>query len=133
MKEKLSIVLVAIIILANTIGVNATTKTIAIPRLGYGETKLSATRTGKYSYVQARCKAVYPQGSYDSDTFTKIRVKIRDEYDTLMSDYLALTEGKALSNITLFEGYLDIKKIKFCFYGNSTEYPATAEVEYLAK
>lgn len=97
-------------------------------------TSVSDTRTGKYSYVETRCYAVYPT-SGGTDTYSKVRVRVTSSGGTLLcaKNYYTLSET-ATSNkkIQLKDGYLNNTSIKFQFCGNTTN-AVKADVWYDAK
>lgn len=109
-------------------------QTINIPA-DLKKTTISATRTGNYSYVTARCYSVYPT-SGGVDTFSKIRCEITDSSGNRINSnqdgktYFTLPETHtSATKIGIQEGKLGNKSIKFAFYGNSV-YAARAEVGY---
>ena len=110
-------------------------QTITIPALGTGEKKLSATRSGKNAFVSVNCYAVYPIGSYESDNFTKMRVRIRNANLTKISSEVILDEGAGAQSIELYDSLISEtpQNIYFCFYGNSANYDAKADVGYDAR
>lgn len=96
-----------------------------------GTAWIMTERTGNYSYVLAKCVAVYPDGEYDTDNYTKIRCRITQGTNgTLWSDEYVLEEGKAGKRIDLYEGNLTYKKVTFNFYGNTTGLTAYTHVKY---
>lgn len=142
MKDKilrgLSVMIASATILGGTIGANAATRvTIKIPALNDGERKVEDTRSGNNAYVSANCHAVYPTGNYSEDNFSKMRVRIRcantaNNLQAMSSEYV-LTEGQGSKNISIYNSVITKKKIYFCFYGNSENYNAYADVTYNAR
>lgn len=142
MKEKffrgLSVMITSATILGATIGVNAATRvTIKIPALNAGERKVEDTRSGDHAYVVANCHAVYPTGNYSEDNYSRMRVRIRcantaNNLQSMSSEY-TLTEGQGSKSISIYNSMLPKKKIYFCFYGNSENCNAYADVTYNAK
>lgn len=108
----------------------AAQKTISIPALNNGYTKISDTRSGKYSYVWAKCVAVYPEGRYDKDNFEKIRVRIFNSSDKPISNLMTLKEGTGNQRVSLYSNCMKYKNIKFGFCGNSEKYRAETRVGY---
>lgn len=88
------------------------------------------TRSMASSKVYARCYAVYPTDG-GGDTFTKIRVRLRDGDGYILSDIKTLYDT-ATENTTIIikDGYLDRQKIYFVFSGNNPDYGAYADVYY---
>ncbi len=93
----------------------------------YSPTQVSISRSLQYSYVSAKCLAVYPTSG--TDTFTKIRAYISRADRTNISDTYILTEGNDYTFVRLHEGYLNLQYVYLNFTGNSTS-EAWAEVVY---
>lgn len=114
--------------------VNGAESTITL-KVNQGGTHLESTRTGKYSYAEARCIAVYPQGG-GVDNFTKIRVKLCDTFvmcegfPPISDEYILYESAGGNTQLYFWEGYLSKKRFTFCFYGNNPELAAEAKVYY---
>ena len=137
LKEKLGKIIVTSLVAGSIISsashAFAAQKTISIPKLGQGYTKISDTRSGKNGYVLAKCVAVYPKGTYDEDNFRNIRVCILDSQGGHISNEKTITEGTGYQKVKLYEHCMGCKNIKFGFCGNSANYAANAIVGYDAK
>lgn len=110
----------------------AKNETITLAKNQVWNTRSEISRTAKYSYVQAKCVAVYPTSG--SDNFSKIQCTVANSSGTAIAakDYYTLTEGNAYSNMTIKEGSLNVKTVKFKFRGNSSS-GAKADVTYVGK
>ena len=135
MKRRFTALFLTVFVVVATLCVSAsaTRTTITLPE-NYGWVSKSATRSGSYSYTEARCHSVYPTGG-GADFFGKIRAKVTDTSNNNICDktYYTLDEG-ATSNTKIYleEGELDHTSIRFKFCGNSNA-GANADVTYLAK
>lgn len=104
-------------------------QTIRLPKNKVWMTAGDTSRSGNYSYVRASCDSVYPiQGN---DTFQRIQVRVKDTKGHVISvePYTVLKEGAGQKNVTLKEGYLAARTVKFQFRGNS-DAEAYAVVNY---
>ena len=130
----LSVVCTATVILSVPITSMAANKTIYIAKLGdYSNyTKVRDTRSRKHDYVKAMCHAVWSnQHPEFTKDFKRIRVRIKRHSDgTEMSREVTLVEGNSMSNIEIVSNMRGVKDIDFVFYGNSSKYPAHANVGY---
>lgn len=137
LKEKIQKIIVAGLLAGTFVSctgnVFAAQKTITIPALNDGYTKISDTRSGKYSYVWAKCVAVYPKGVYSKDNFEKIRVRIFNTSGKNISGRYTLKEGLSNQEIHLYDNCMNYKKVVFGFCGNSEKYNAQARVGYDAR
>lgn len=136
-KKVISFVVVTMAFCSNVLNVSAVRETITIPALNNGEKNCEDMRSGDNSYVTVNCHAVYPTGQYTEDNFTKMRVKIRcansENHLQGMSNEVILEEGTGPQNIDIFDSMQAKRKIYFCFYGNSENYSAKADVTYNAR
>lgn len=136
-KKVISFLIVATVFYGNILSVSAARETITIPALNNGEKKCEDARSGNNAYVTVNCHAVYPTGQYVEDNFTKMRVKIRcannENHLQEMSNEVILQEGTGSQDIEILNSMQAKKKIYFCFYGNSENYSAKADVTYNAK
>ena len=132
-----SVVCAAVVVLSAPVSSMAANKTIYIAKLGdYSKyTKVRATRSGKYDYVRAICHSVWSNEHPEfTDDFKKIRVRIkRHSNGTEMSRETIFEEGKSASNIDIVPSMRNIRDVDFVFYGNSSKYPAQANVGYNPK
>lgn len=137
LKEKIQKLIVAGLLVGTFVSctgnVFAAQKTIKIPALGNGYTKISDTRSGKYSYVIAKCLAVYPEGLYDKDNFERIQVCIFNSSGKQISRQMPLKEGTGNQQVSLNKNCMKYKKVQFGFCGNSKKYRAETRVGYDAK
>ena len=123
-----SVVCAAVVVLSAPVSSMAANKTIYIAKLGdYSKyTKVRAARSGKYVWSNE-----HPEFT---DDFKKIRVRIkRHSNGTEMSRETILEEGKSASNIDIVPSMRNIRDVDFVFYGNSSKYPAQANVGYNPK
>jgi len=88
----------------------------------------SDDRSTRYSTVYARNISVYPENG-GFDTFSKIHVRVENQYGTIISDETPLSESSTNKEISIHEGYLDTDFVCFSFRGNSND-SANAEVFY---
>jgi hypothetical protein len=101
--------------LAGSFGMaSVTSKIVTIPATSSSWTYNSATRTGNYSYVSARCLAVDgAKSSIATAVFNSSMNKISGEY--------TLTENNSASatftSVKINEGYLTTKSIYLGFHG----------------
>lgn len=108
----------------------ATRETLSLPK-NQVWVSCGTVRSGNYSYVSARCYAVYPIDG-GSDTFTRIQVQVTNSAGTvisLSSAYTLYETASSSSQLSLKEGYLATKSIQVRFRGNSSA-PAYADVYY---
>ena len=90
-------------------------------------------RSGAYYDTYVKCNAVYPRYG-GLDTFSKIKVCIRDtSYFNTISDEKTIYEGAGNYVLTLKNGELNNKEIRFAFCGNNPAYEAKADVYYDAR
>ncbi|MDO5410605.1 MAG: hypothetical protein Q4F21_09160 [Lachnospiraceae bacterium] len=96
-------------------------------------TRYSATRSLKYSTVEARCITVYPiDGS--KDTFTRIQVVVENSAGTDISNVETLYETSTIAlPIKIKETYMNTRNVYFRFRGNHPSYAANAVVTYDGK
>lgn len=122
-------------VLADTIDTYKLRDTYKLPKLNSGrEEKVAQTRSGSNSNVSVRCFAVYPIAEGIEDTFTKMRVRIRNQsHLQSMSREKIISETDGVVPIDIDNNYLKDKDIYFCLYGNSENYEAYADVSMNAK
>ncbi len=134
MKRKYTITICTlfIILTMSFSNVFATRSTITLKTKQIWNVRTSLTRTTRYSYLTARCFAVYPTGG-GKDNFTRVQVKATNTGNTNITNVITLNEtSSAPTNIPIIEGYLNESSVKFCFRGNNPDYSAYADVDYLA-
>lgn len=134
MKRKLTITIstLLVILTMSISNVFATRSTIMLKTKQVWNVQASLTRTARYSYLTARCFAVYPTGG-GKDNFTRVQVKATNTGNTNITNVITLYETSSGStNIPIIEGYLNETSVKFSFRGNNPNYAAYADVEYLA-
>lgn len=91
----------------------------------------SASRSGYYASVYARCYSVYP---YDggTDTYKRMRVTVHHTDHSQITDTVILNEDNTYDTLIRFYDIpLNFYTINFYFTGNSTTAPAAgADVMY---
>lgn len=107
---------------------SATNQTISLPKNKVWVDAGDAIRSGNYSAVRARCHSVYPDSG--TDDFTKIRCRVQNSSDTVISDTVILSETASdYTSIEIREGYISASPVTFQFRGN-TNAAANAVVSY---
>lgn len=133
MKRRLiaNLLIITTMLIGTQISANAASTTVSLPKGLW--TTVSTTRTGNYSYGEARCLSVYPFNG-GTDNYHKIQAKITSSSNSAISDVVVLDERNT-TNTKLYikEGNLGIKNIKFGFKGNDPELSAKASVSYNGK
>ena len=110
----------------------AARETITVP-VNQGWVVKSDTRSGNYATVYSRLYAVYPTKG-GTDNFTRVQVKVTSSGGTAMSGIVTLFEtATSNTSISLKNGTLSNKSVKFQFRGNDPDYAAKADVSYDAR
>ncbi len=110
----------------------AARETISLPENQVWISK-SDTRSGSSSKVYSRLYAVYPTKG-GSDNFTRVQVKVTSSTGVSMSNIITLYEtSTSNTSISLKDGTLGNKKVKFQFRGNNPDHAAKADVSYDAR
>lgn len=94
----------------------------------------SASRSGKYASVYARCYSVYPYAG-GKDTYKRIRVTVYSTDHRQITGTVVLNEENTANTlIRFYDVPLNFYTINFYFTGNSNTAPAAgAEVMYDAR
>ncbi len=98
------------------------------------QAKTGITRTRKYSYVEVTAQSVCPVGEYDEDTYKYCKTRLYHNTidNRAISDNVKIKESK-LNSITIYEGYLNLKKFDLCFAGNNPDLAAKIFYKYDGK
>lgn len=130
---KITTALFICLLVFNTSAFAASTRTTITVSENQTWVSKSDTRTGNYSDVYSRLYSVYPV-SGGEDNFTRIQVKVTSSSGTSMSDIITLYEtANANTRITLKNGTMGNKSVKFQFRGNNPKYAAKADLSYDAR
>lgn len=91
---------------------------------------VSATRTGSFNDLHARCYSVYPTNG-GKDDFKKIQARAVNSSGTVIANTVTLKEtATGPTSMAIKNGYLNLTSFKFQFRGNDPELAAKAEVYY---
>jgi hypothetical protein len=108
---------------------SVTSKIVTIPATSSAWTYYSATRSGNYSYVSARCATIYGnKSSIATAVFNSSMNKISGEYVLTANNSASAT----FTSVKINEGYLTVKNIYLGFHGltDSTTGNYKADVKY---
>ena len=126
-KKNIVIGFICAIVLCTTAYAKTETVYLAVNQM-WGE-RPAVTRSGAYSYAEARCNAVFPTNG-GTDNMRYIQTHITTTGGLNLTDVYTLDETTA-SDTQMFikDGYLNEKTIVFAFRGNTSQ-SATANVSY---
>lgn len=90
-------------------------------------------RTGNYDYIEVAVHSVYPVGNYDEDNYQKCKAAVFKNDGTRISDTKTIKEGTGYEKLTIYNGYLNLKKVNLGFAGNNPNYSANIDYSYKGK
>jgi len=132
MKKKIAAVISTVLMIVLIAGTNvfAVRETIPLGANQVWNTRSAVARSTYYSYVAARCYAVYPPNG-GNDNFTRVQVRAKNASGIVITSIVTLYEtADTTTSIDIFEGYLNATSVTFQFRGNDPDYAATADVFY---
>lgn len=93
---------------------------------------IHTSRSKRYSYASVRCYAVYPPNGGIEDTYTRIRSNVINPATSFAISSTAVLYETATTNtnISIYQGYLDLSNITITFRGNDAQLAAIADVYY---